>query len=114
VASARPQLTVSTDPARPVAGELFTIKVKADASNPKQMGFVVCDLSHEEGAARRQVFVRGTVVPGQTATVTFRPAATDDNTISIRVIAFDKEHPPQPGDDIRKVLYHFRRTFKFG
>jgi hypothetical protein len=86
----------------------------ASASNPKQMGFVVCDLSHERGKALRQVFARGTVVPGQTATVTFRPAATDDNAISIRVIAYDKEHPPQPGDDIRKVLFHNRRKFKFG
>jgi hypothetical protein len=114
VASVRPQLTVGTDPAKPVAGELFTVKVTASATNPKQIGLVVCDLSHEREKALRQVFFRGSIVPGQTATVTFRPAATDDNALSIRVIAYDKVHPPQAGDDIRKVLFHYRRTFKFG
>ena len=113
-APVRPQLTVGTDPARPVAGALFTIKVTANATNPKQMGLVVCDLSHEDGRVVRQVFFRGTVVPGQTSTVTFRPAATDDKAISIRVIAWDKERPPQAGDDIRKFLFYYHRTFKFG
>jgi hypothetical protein len=109
----RPQLTFSADPARPVAGELFTIRVTADQTNPSRMGLVVCDLSDEEGKAVRQMFFRGTIGPGQTSTVTFRPAATDDQTISIRVIAWDKEHPPQEGDDIRKFLFRSRRSFKF-
>jgi hypothetical protein len=112
-AAVLPNLTFSAEPARPVAGEFFTIKVTAAATNPRLMGLVVCDLSRKGRKALRQTFVRGTIVPGQTATFTFRPAATDDKKISIRVIAWDKEHPPQKGDDIRKVLFRQRRAFTF-
>jgi hypothetical protein len=112
-AAVLPKLSISTSPATPVAGKQFTVAVKADATNPKQMGLIVCDLSRKGKKAIRQTYSRATILPGQTATFTFTPAATDDKKISIRVIAWDKEHPPQKGDDIRKVLFRERRVLTF-
>jgi hypothetical protein len=112
-ASVLPQLTFSAEPAKPVAGALFTVKVTAGSTNPKLMGLVVCDLSHKGKKAIRQTYFKGTIAPGQTSTFTFRPAATDDRKISVRVAAWDKEHPPQKGDDVRKVFFLHHRTYVF-
>jgi hypothetical protein len=112
-AAAKPKLTFRADPAKPVAGQLFTVLVTANPTNPKSMGLVVCDLSVKGRKALRQAFFKGTVAPGQTVSFSFTPAATDDKKLGIRVLAWDKEHPPQKGDDIRKVLFLERHVFSF-
>jgi hypothetical protein len=112
-AATKPKLTFSVSPAKPVAGQPFTVLVKADATNPKSMGLVVTDLSVKGRKALRQTYFKGTILPGQTASVTFRPTGTDDKKIKIRVLAWDKESPPQKSDDIRNVLFLERKSYTF-
>ncbi len=112
-AAVKPKLTFRADPAKPTAGELFTVLVTADATNPRVMGLVIGDLSVKGKKALRQAFFKGTIAPGQTVSFSFTPAATDDKKLGIRVLAWDREHPPQKGDDVRKVLFLERQAFAF-
>ena len=113
-AAAKPKLSFTVSPARPADGQPFTVLVKADATNPRVMGLVVTDLSVKGRKAIRQAYFKGTILPGQTASFTFRPVATDDKKLNIRVLGWDKDHPPQASDDIRRVLFLERRSFTFG
>jgi hypothetical protein len=112
-ASVQPKLTYTFAPAKPTEGVLFKIAITADKTNPKLMGLAVYDLSRKGKKALRQMICQGTIVPGQTFTVTFRPAGTDDKKMSVRVVGWDRENPPQKGDDPRKILFRDRKGVTF-
>lgn len=109
----RPKLTYTFAPAQPTAGQPFEIAITADTTNPKSIGFIVYDLSRKGKKAIRQMVRHGTIVPGQTSRVTFRPAGTDDNKMTVRLLGWDRENPPKMGDDVLKFLFRERKEVTF-
>jgi hypothetical protein len=97
-------LSLMTD--KPTPDGLVTFRPAAAKNNPKLIGFLLNDLVIKKAESKpiRQVICKGQMQPGEHFFVTFRHSPACEKTLTVRVLAWDKEYPPGENEDISKFL----------